>query len=591
MKKILNALKVTLLIGVLLWLMPMAALAQEEVVCETDVIVQADDWLSKIADKFYGDILAFEAISEATNAKAATDSSYATIANVNIIEPGWKLCIPSKADAEALLERPVSAVAGVRSDRPLIVALSAEPRLLEPTIDTIKPSLIIDLTMMEPLAMNTAEGGFVPWLAESWNPVEPTRWRLTLKQGVQFHNGESFNADSVLYSLDVYQNTEGEARGWYNFITDAVKVDDYTVDLITEEPTTTLPSTLAFLFVFPPEYHSSLGSDEFGQNPIGTGPWRFMEWNKGVDLKVEPNPDYWGEKPFIGEIHFRWAPDATSRVALIETGEAHIVENVPPALIDRVNNSGIARTETVKGIRKAFLRMNLESGPTADVRVRRALNHAIDVESIIENLFLGRAYGRDTGFILDGMEGHIPGRLTPYEYNPELAKELLAEAGYPDGFDITFHHTIDRYVLDVESAEAIAAQLAEVGINVELVGMEPGAYFSKISSSRVEGIHFAASAPLFMTPLYHPLIEFELDKPYGYGADEMTDAFTRQVRAEVNTEERIELLREFEDYVFYEHVPWVWLWHYQDIYGASNEIIWTPRPDQIMSFEKVTFRQ
>lgn len=146
MKKILNALKVTLLIGVLLWLMPMAALAQEEVVCETDVIIQADDWLSKIADKFYGDILAFEAISEATNAKAATDNSYATIANVNIIEPGWKLCIPSKADAEALLERPVSAVAGVRSDRPLIVALSAEPRLLEPTIDTIKPSLIIDLT-------------------------------------------------------------------------------------------------------------------------------------------------------------------------------------------------------------------------------------------------------------------------------------------------------------------------------------------------------------------------------------------------------------------------------------------------------------
>ena len=590
MKKILAFASLIIVLISIMTFTPVQALAQGEIACETDVVVQADDWLSKIADKFYGDVLAFEAISEATNAKADGDSSYATIDDVNIIEPGWKLCIPSQTDAEVLLERPVTTATGVRSDQPLIVAMVAEPRVLEPTIDTIKPSLVIDLTMMEPLAMNTAEGGFVPWLAESWDPIEPTRWRLTLKQGVQFHNGEPFNADAVLYSLDVYKNTEGGARGWYDFIISAEKVDDFTVDLMTEEPTTTLPSTLAFLFAFPPEYHSQLGSDEFGQRPIGTGPWRFVEWNKGVDLKVEPNPDYWGEKPFIGEIHFRWAPDATSRVALLETGEVHIAQNIPPALIDRVENSGIARIETAKGIRKAFLRMNLESGPTTDVRVRRALNHAIDVESIIDTLFLGRAYGRDTGFILDGMEGSVPGRLSPYEYDPELAKELLAEAGYPDGFDIAFHHTIDRYVLDTESAEAIAAQLAEVGINAELMGLEPGAYFSKISASRVEGIHFAASAPLFMTPLYHPLIEFELDKPYGYGADSETDAYTQQVRAEINTDERIELLQDFEDYVFYEHVPWVWLWHYQDIYGVSNDINWTARPDQIMSFEEVTFR-
>ncbi|MCL4295445.1 MAG: hypothetical protein KJ077_06945 [Anaerolineae bacterium] len=578
-----------LLLGIVLTLAP-AALAQAETFCESDVVVQADDWLSKIADKFYGDVLAYEAISKATNAIAINDSSYATISNVNIIEPGWKLCVPSRADAETLLAKPLTPVAGVRSDQPLKVALAAEPRLLEPTIDTIKPSLLIDLTIMEPLAMNTAEGGFVPWLATSWSPTALNRWRLTLKEGVQFHNGEPFNADAVLYSLNVYKNTDGEAKGWYDFITGAEKVDEFTVDLITAEPTTTLPPTLAFLFIFPPQYHAQLGSDEFGQKPIGTGPWRFVEWNKGVDIKVEPNPDYWGQKPFVGEIHFRWAPDPTSRVALLETGEVHLAENIPPALIDRVENSGIARIETVKGIRKAFLRMNLETGPTADVRVRRALNHAINVEAIIETLFLGRAYGRDTGFILDGMEGHLPGRLKPYEYNPDLAKQLLAEAGYPDGFDITFHHTVGRYILDVESAEAIAAQLGEVGIKVELVGMEPGAYFSKISASRVEGLHFAASAPLFLTPLYHPLIEFELNKPYGYGANEQTDAFTKQVLAELDTTERIKVLQEFEDYVFYEHVPWVWLWHYQDIYGVSNEINWTPRPDQIMSFEQVTFR-
>jgi peptide/nickel transport system substrate-binding protein len=344
------------------------------------------------------------------------------------------------------------------------------------------------------------------------------------------------------------------------------------------------------MYVFPPEYHAEVGAAGFGEEPIGTGPWRFAEWNKGVDLKVEPNPDYWGEQPSIGEIQFRWAPEASSRVALLETGEVHIAQNVPPALIGRVQNSGNARVETAKSIRKAFLRTNIDDGPTADVRVRQALNHAIDVDLIMEALFRGRAYGRDTGFILEGMEGYEDGRLSPFEYNPEKAKELLAEAGYPDGFETTFWHTIGRYMLDKETAEAIAGQLAEVGIDVTLEGMEPGAYFSKVSSERLPGIHFAASAPLFMTPLYHPMIEFQLDMPYGYGGNEETDTYTQAAMAELDPEQRVKTLQEFEDYVFTEHVPWVWLWHYQDIYGVSNDVNWTARPDEFMTFEETTFR-
>lgn len=475
------------------------------------------------------------------------------------------------------------------NDNTLKVALVAEPRLLEPSIDTIKPSLVIGMTMLEPLTMNTAEGGYVPWLAESWTAIDQNRWRLTLKKGVQFHNGEQFNADTVLYSLGVFQNTQGGARGWYSYISGVEKVSEFEVDLITESPTTTLPATLAFLFMFPPKYHGEVGSDEFGQNPVGTGPFKFVKWDKGVELVVEPNSGYWGDKPTVGNIHFRWLPDASSRVALLETGEVHIAQNIPPALMSRVDNSGVSRVETVKGTRKAFLRMNVETGPTADVRVRMALNHAIDVESIIKALFQGRAYGRDAGFLLDGMEGHEYGRLTPFEYNPDRAKALLAEAGYPDGFKTTFHHTIGRYMLDKESAEAMAAMLSEVGIESDLIGLEPGAYFSKVSASRLEGLHFAASAPLFMTPLYHPMIEFELNKPYGYGADARSDSFTKQARAEVDDKARVALLQDFEDYVFKGHVPWVWLWHYQDIYGVSNDVNWKPRSDQIMDFTKVTF--
>jgi peptide/nickel transport system substrate-binding protein len=145
------------------------------------------------------------------------------------------------------------------NDNTLKVALVAEPRLLEPSIDTIKPSLVIGMTMLEPLTMNTAEGGYVPWLAESWTAVDQNRWRLTLKKDVQFHNGEQFNADTVIYSLGVFQNTQGGARGWSSYITGVEKVSEFEVDLITESPTTTLPATLAFLFMFPPEYHGEVG--------------------------------------------------------------------------------------------------------------------------------------------------------------------------------------------------------------------------------------------------------------------------------------------------------------------------------------------
>ena len=514
-----------------------------------------------------------------------------------IVEKEVEIEVEKIVEKEVKVEVVVTAVP--EPGRTLNVAMVAEPRVLEPSVDTIKPSLVIAMTMLETLAMNTEEGGFEPWLAESWEALGTDGWRLHLREGVEFHNGEPLDADAVIYSLGVYHQTEGGAKGWYNFITSAEKVDDLTVDLFSRPEggahwsggaASTLPATLGFFFVFPPKYHAELGSDEFGQAPVGTGPWIFENWTKGVELTVVPNPDYWGKKPTIGNIHFRWADDASSRVALLETGDVDIAQNVPPSMISRVNNSDAARIETVKGLRKFFLRMNIEEGPTADVLVRKALNHAIDIESIIGALFEGRAYGRDTGFILEGQPGYESGRLTPYKYDVDLAKELLAEAGYPNGFDVTFHHTIDRYVLDVATAEAIAGQLALVGINVELIGLDPGAFFGAVSGSRLPGIHFSASAPLFMTNLYHPMIEFELNKPYGYGANEKTDAYTKQALAERDEAKQIEILHEFEDYVMTEHVPWVWGFHYQDIYGVSKNVYWTPRPDQIMDFVDVRFR-
>ena len=181
----------------------------------------------------------------------------------------------------------------------------------------------------------------------------------------------------------------------------------------------------------------------------------------------------------------------------------------------------------MKSIRKVFIQFNINEGPTEDPRVRRALNHAVDVESIIRTLFRGRAYGRDKGMILEGFEGYQGANLQPFKYDPELAKKLLAEAGYPNGFETTLWHPIGRYMLDKEASQAIAGQLAQVGVKAKLEGMETGAYFAKMSKEKVPGMNFFACGPLYMNPIFCSLVHHQPGAAFAYGADERTAQFIK----------------------------------------------------------------
>src|SRR5215207_7507893 len=172
---------------------------------------------------------------------------------------------PAKpAEAAKPADKPAAAApAAGGSSQVLQVVLSAEATQMEPVIDTIKSSLVITNTMIEPLVMNTPDLKYAPWLAESWSPVSPTKWRVKLKQGVKFHNGEPFNADSVVYSVGQYLTTKGIARSWYDWYAPAEKVDEYTVDVITKDQAGILPASLAYIYAFPPKYHAEMKPEGF----------------------------------------------------------------------------------------------------------------------------------------------------------------------------------------------------------------------------------------------------------------------------------------------------------------------------------------
>jgi ABC-type transport system substrate-binding protein len=159
---------------------------------------------------------------------------------------------------------PVAPAAPKAGSGDITVALSAQPTSMHPVVDTVKTSFVIQTTMMEPLVRNTPDLKFVPSLAESWEFVPPRQWRVKLRRGVKFHNGEDFNAQAVQFADTVYKNTKGNPRAWYDFLEEVKTVDDYTVDFVTKTPTSVLPASLSYFFPFPPKYYEQVGADQFG---------------------------------------------------------------------------------------------------------------------------------------------------------------------------------------------------------------------------------------------------------------------------------------------------------------------------------------
>ena len=363
----------------------------------------------------------------------------------------------------------------------LKVVIGSEPLSLDPSVDVKDTSLLVDFEYLEALAAQNRDQTITPRLAESWEQISPTKWRFKLRQNIKFQNGEPFNADAVAFSLDTFRNTKGDARGQYTYITGSEKIDDYTIDFNTSGPAAHLPSTLPKLFMFPPKYYAQVGPEGFGKKPVGTGAWKFVEWQPGNFLKLEPNPDYWGKKPAIGNIQFQWAPEASARAALVQTGAVDIAQNVPPSLVDQVAGyrpgRHCHRSEHAQSLLADERKRRADEGrprSTGDELCRRQGHHR-------QVALPGACVSGQGHQQLRGLRGLRGDKLQPYPYDQAKAKQLLADAGVPNGFDVAFYTVQGSYQLDKESVDAVAAQLAKVGIKASIAVRESGQYFTMLA--------------------------------------------------------------------------------------------------------------
>jgi peptide/nickel transport system substrate-binding protein len=436
----------------------------------------------------------------------------------------------------------------------VVIAMAAEAVTMDPLVMTDVSSSNVFGHVVEALFSLTPEGDLEPLLATGYE-VSPDglTWTIALRQGVRFHDGTPFNAEAAKFNLDRFRE-----RATFKFLIEAIQevvvLDEYTIRLRLGAPFVPLLRGLAHTFTG----MVSPAAVQAGKvDPVGTGPFTFVEWVRGDRIVLTKNPNYWGEGPYLDRVVFRPVLEPGTRVMMLLTGEADIIHTVPPDDVPMVQADPL--TEVIRGqsFTTQYLGFNNQRAPFNDVRVRQAINYALNKEEIVEHVVGGFAFVADAPIGPDVFGHHSVG---PYPHDPERARELLAAAGFPDGFRSTLRFNPGWREV---AAELIQAQLRVVGIELELVRMEWGAYLEFHSRPVAENqsdmfllgwVSVTGDADYGLFPLFHTT-EWAPKSNRVFYSNPRVDELLSQARFVVNPDERKALYAEAIEIIWSE-APW-----------------------------------
>lgn len=474
----------------------------------------------------------------------------------------------------------------------LTIAQSSDPQSLDP-IDTFLLSWgMIGGAIFDGLVHRDFEMNIHPALAESWEWIgdDNDRIRFVLREGVTFHNGEAFTAEDVKFTFERLLGEEGQKgaqQSNYTSIGAIEIIDDFTVDMVLASPDPIIITKLAGYGakIVPAGYTSEVDEATFNRAPIGTGPFKVAEYVNDQQLVLQANTDYYRGAPNVETVVYRFIPEASTRVSELLAGRVDVVQGVPIALAGSIENSSEAEVQAVGSPTISAVRFNTCLAPTDDIRVRQAIAHAIDREGIIDVILEG--YGTPvTSFQSEMSLGYDPD-MEFVEYNPELAKELLAQAGVAPGteFQIDFQGS-DAVFREV--AQVIAAFLGEVGINLSISTHESNIYNNEIvPENRVGQLYYSGwggwtldfdntASQLYYTGQFrNPCF-----------SDAEIDRLVDENRQTMDQDEREDLLqavaRRAQDLMI--DIP---LYQHQNLWGVSNRVtnFVAPSDDRNFLFE------
>ncbi len=482
-------------------------------------------------------------------------------------------------------------LAGAALAADIRVGFSSDALTLDPGNHRNRDTETILRNMYDGLLTRDAKMQVVPELASSFKQVDTTTYEFKLRQGVKFHTGEEMTADDIKFTFDrIIQKNRIDGKtspraGLLGPLKDVHIVDKYTVRFVMASPWAILPAMLPFQEVVSKAFVQKVGDKGMATQASGTGPFKLVEWRKGDAIIMERFADYYGGSPAIppvgpakaDRVIFKVIPENSSRIAALLAGDVEIATDVPVHMMKQIEASKTTHVAKVNGTRTFFVALNNTKPPFDNVLVRRAANHALDKKLIIERI-LQKTATPVNGVLSPDAFGFDP-TLPSYEYDVAKAKKLLAQAGYPNGVDVT----LDVEGAFSEMAQAIGSLLTKAGIRTKVVVGEGSTIRDKWDpvKPKVGDMRLTSWGNGSLDPedIFAPtLATKDRGNSAGYSSG-VVDGLLSAASTETNPDKRAELFRHAQKQVNAD-APWIFLWVPQDIYGVSNRLKgWQPSAD------------
>src|SRR5213594_540723 len=485
----------------------------------------------------------------------------------------------------AVLLLPVAAAAAPAGK--VVIAQGVDPTKLDIMDQQEAPASIIASHIFETLWERDANLKIVPALATDMPKlVAPTTWEVNLRKGVKFTNGEEFNAESAKFSIERVKDPKMRASSNFKPIESVEIVDPHTIRVHTNKPWPTFLTVMTFAQVsmYPPKAYAGKQPADISRQPIGTGPYKFVRWAKDEEIVLEANDAWWRGAPKIKTVVFRPIPDDAVRVAALQNGEIDVAVNIPPHLATIIANHPklfLTTAPSVRTIQLMYYTHQYDAqhkligpypGPTADRRVRLAMNYAVDVDDIIKNVLDGKGV-RVATMLTDRHFGFDP-QLKPIKQDLTRTKQLLTEAGFPGGVDMVLNGPQGRYVRDKEVAEAIAGQLTKAGIRTTLRVFEWGNYLNNMAYVHKAGPVWLigwGTTSYDAETVYVPLFRSGKILSNYYNAD--FDGMIDEAQTIMDPKKRVELYHKINR-LWIDDAAAMPLYQQLDLYGATKRMVW-----------------
>jgi peptide/nickel transport system substrate-binding protein len=503
------------------------------------------------------------------------------------------LVVVSLATATA----PAVAPAQSRDDT-VVYAIQSDMQNWDPPNSVLRESIILGYHVFDHLAARDLKTNqVVPSLAASWRALDDTTWEVKLRRGVRFHSGDPFTARDVKATFDRVLDEKAKltARGNHAKIKQVEVVDPHTVRFRTDGPYPLFVERLTALVMQSEKVIREKGHAWMQEHPVGTGPYKLSRWAKKQEHLLVRNDDYWGPKPAFKYVRIRIIPETATQIAELISGGVDVIKAVPPDQMDVIDTSGQARTSTAPILRTAMLQLDQAArggpNPFTDRRVRQAANVAVDMDAVIKHVLNG--LGDRVATAINPMAFGFDSGVKPYRQDQARARTLLADAGYPNGFDVRFRTgppTVEPGVQ--QTSDAIAADLAAVGIRTHqsFIG-EIGPYVNQVRDGK--------AGPLFQWSWgYYSVFDadailhdvFKCGEPYSYYCNKALDDLILVGRSTLDQKKRAEIYAKAQRLLL-DDAAYLFKWGLRGVWGISNRVEYEGPRDEIDRMFIVTPRR